>query len=81
MSFRLDLLNILWQVYLPAIEGHIPHEMVQTMQALLEFCYIARRNVFDTESLKQMDNALSRFCHYRKIFETSGIVSGIISIP
>jgi hypothetical protein len=56
--------------------------MVKTFRALLEFCYIARRNILDTESLKQMENALTRFHSHRKIFQTCGVVSKPgISIP
>ena len=59
------------QVYLPAIQGHVPVEMVQTMRAFLEFCYIARRDVHDTNSLAALDDALQRFHHYREIFRTN----------
>ncbi|KAF8489738.1 hypothetical protein JB92DRAFT_3085234 [Gautieria morchelliformis] len=31
----------LMKVYLPAIEGHVPDEMVKAMHAFLDFCYIA----------------------------------------
>jgi hypothetical protein len=54
--------------------------MVKAMRALLEFCYIARRNVIDTQSLEQMKDALSRFHFHRDIFQRCGIVSGF-SIP
>ena len=56
------------QVYLPAIDGHVPERMVQTMCAFLEFCYIARRDIHDTHSLSALDNALQRFHQYREIF-------------
>src|SRR4030088_1049434 len=45
--------------------------MVQTMRAFLEFCYIARRDVHDTNSLVALDDALQRFHHYREIFCTN----------
>ena len=71
------LLMLMWricvQVYLPAIEGHVPDDMVQAMCAFLEFCYIARHNVYDTNSLTTLDNALQRFHHYHEIFQTSGV--------
>ena len=69
------------QVYLPAIEGHVPDQMVQAMRALLEFGYIARRNVHDTHSLKQMDDALERFHHHREIFRTSGVRPRGFNLP
>lgn len=47
--------------------------MVQAMRALLEFAYIARRNVHDTRSLEELDDALRRFHLYREIFRTTGV--------
>ena len=35
------LLN-LQQVYLPAIEGHVPADVVRTFRAFLEYCYLVR---------------------------------------
>ena len=61
------------QVYLPAIEGHVPDDMVQAVRAFLEFCYIARRNVHDTNSPTALDDALQQFHHHCKIFQMCGI--------
>ena len=61
------------KVYLPAIEGHVPVDMVRAIRAFLDFCYIARRDVHDTTSLQQLQDALDRFHHYRTIFETLGV--------
>lgn len=61
------------QVFLPAIVGHVPREMVLALRAFLEFCYIVRRDVIDTKSLAALDDALERFHRYRTIFETSGV--------
>ena len=69
------------QVYLPAIEGHVPDGMVQTVRAFLEFCYIARRDIHDTHSLAALDDALQRFHHHREIFRTSGVRSGGFNLP
>ena len=43
------------------------------MRAFLEFCYIARRDIHDTNSLAALDDALRRFHQHREIFRTSGI--------
>lgn len=43
--------------------------MVQCIRAFLEFCYIARRDVIDTKSLEQLQDALARFYQLRTIFE------------
>ena len=47
--------------------------MVKALCAFLEFCYFARRNIHDTRSLDEMDNALGRYHHYREIFLTTGV--------
>jgi hypothetical protein len=47
--------------------------MVRTLRAFLEFCYLARRDVIDTTTINLLDDALTRFHHYRTIFEESGV--------
>lgn len=61
------------QVYLPAIEGHVPREMLRALRAFLEFCYLARRDIIDTATLESMNDALARFHRYRTIFEDCGV--------
>lgn len=55
--------------------------MVQTLRALLEFCYIARRDVLDTESLTEMTDALERFHKHRVIFEECGVRVDGFALP
>ena len=50
--------------------------MVKALRAFLEFRYIAWRNVHDTQSLEELDEALQRYHHYRKIFITTGVRTG-----
>ncbi|KAG1889251.1 hypothetical protein F4604DRAFT_1915119 [Suillus subluteus] len=57
------------KVFLPAIEGHVPADMVCTFHALLEFCYLAWHDVVTKDTLKQIQDALHRFHRYRKIFD------------
>ncbi|KAG1793243.1 uncharacterized protein HD556DRAFT_1443669 [Suillus plorans] len=64
----------LMKVYIPAIKGHVPTEMVQALRALLDFIYIAHRNIISSNSLDAMDDALKRFHRYREIFQTSGLI-------
>ncbi|KAF8802624.1 hypothetical protein BYT27DRAFT_7215275 [Phlegmacium glaucopus] len=71
----------LMKVYLPAIEGHVPDEMVQAMRSFLEFCYIARRDVHNTHSLKALDDTLQRFHLHREIFWTSGVHANGFNLP
>ncbi|KAG2116424.1 uncharacterized protein F5147DRAFT_743077 [Suillus discolor] len=51
----------LMKVFIPAIEGHVPQDMVRAFRA--EAC------------LDQLKDALARFHHYHQIFETTGTVS------
>src|ERR1700692_509835 len=54
---------------------------MHTMRAFLEFCYIARRNIIDTKSLKELEDALSRFHQYRTIFEDCGVRTEGFNLP
>jgi hypothetical protein len=47
--------------------------MVQTMRTFLEFCYIVRRDIHDTNSLEALDDAFQQFHHHREVFRTSGV--------
>ncbi|KAH7928302.1 hypothetical protein BV22DRAFT_1103185 [Leucogyrophana mollusca] len=64
----------LMKVYLPAIEGHVPSEVVRTFRAFLEFCYLVRRNIITEETLNQIQDALDRFHCYREVFRHVGVV-------
>jgi hypothetical protein len=61
------------QVYLAAIVGHVPSDMVKCVSAFLDFCYIARHNAISTEDLDSLQDALTRFHHYRDIFIRTGV--------
>lgn len=63
----------LMKVYLPAIEGHVPPDVVRCFRAFLEFCYIARANVITEQTLASLDDALQRFYRYRVVFQTTGV--------
>ncbi|KAG2109010.1 uncharacterized protein F5147DRAFT_576357, partial [Suillus discolor] len=68
------------KVYLPAIEGYVPVDVVRSFRALLEFCYLVRRNVINEKSLSEIEDALTRFHTYREIFKTTGVVT-TFSLP
>ncbi|KAI6096588.1 hypothetical protein F5141DRAFT_1220658 [Pisolithus sp. B1] len=70
----------LMKVYLPAIEGHVPVEIVRTFRALLEFTYLVRRNVITEETLVTIEDAINRFHKHREIFRESGTVQ-TFSLP
>ncbi|KAH9941016.1 hypothetical protein B0H21DRAFT_870312 [Amylocystis lapponica] len=71
----------LMKVYLPALEGHVPDNMVRCFAAYLDFCYLARRSAHDTQTLVAMQEALDRFHRYRVIFEEEGIRADGFSLP
>jgi hypothetical protein len=61
------------KVWLPAIKGLVPDDMVRCCRAFLEFSYIARKDQIDESDLDQLDDALLRFHKYRNIFITEGV--------
>ncbi|KAG1886992.1 hypothetical protein F4604DRAFT_1889809 [Suillus subluteus] len=66
--------KVLMKVYLPAIKGYVPTDVVRAFRALLEFCYLIRRNVITEKSLLEIQDALTRFHTYREVFRTTGVV-------
>lgn len=61
------------KVYISCIEGHVPDDMVHAVQAFVDFTYIARRDVHTETSLRELDAALHRFNHFRKIYLTTAV--------
>jgi len=56
-------------------------EMMRAIRAFLEFCYIARRNVIDTKSLKELEDALSHFHQHHTIFEECSMHTKGFNLP
>ena len=56
-----------------AIEGFVPRDIVRCFSAFLDFCYIARMSVFTEDKLDALDNALTRFHKYRRVFQELGV--------
>ena len=54
------MLTKLHYIYLPALEGHLSSEVLHTLHALLEFCYIAQKNCLTQTDLDQLKDVLSR---------------------
>ncbi|OAX31653.1 hypothetical protein K503DRAFT_727701 [Rhizopogon vinicolor AM-OR11-026] len=63
----------LMKVYISAIEGHVPIEVVRTFRAFLEFCYTARHDIITDDTIGDLEDALRRFHKYREIFITTGV--------
>jgi len=70
------------QVYLAAIAGHVPSEMVKCLATFLDFCYIVRRNAITGDDLIELKHILKRFHAHREIFVgTAGVTGTRISLP
>ena len=66
------------QVYLSAIEGHVPEEMVLAMEAFIDFCYITKQDPHSIETLKA---ALECFHWHWDIFEECSIQIKGFNLP
>ena len=58
------------KVYIAAIEGYVPAEIICTFRAFLEFCYLVRRHIISEKALAEIEDALKRFHTWREIFRT-----------
>ncbi|KAG1843999.1 hypothetical protein C8R48DRAFT_750910 [Suillus tomentosus] len=63
----------LMKVYLPAIKGHVPQDIIRAFSAFLDFCYIIRHEALTEDDLVQLEDALHRFHQYREVFRTTGV--------
>ncbi|KAG2154319.1 uncharacterized protein EDB93DRAFT_1239624 [Suillus bovinus] len=70
----------LMKVYLAAIEGHVPQDMVCTFGAFLDFCYIVQCKALTETDLVQIQDALDHFHKYQEIFKATGTVT-TFSLP
>ncbi|KAJ6548422.1 hypothetical protein B0H19DRAFT_1211517 [Mycena capillaripes] len=70
----------LMKVYLAAIAGHVPSEMVKCVAAFMDFCYLVRQNSITTDALDDIQEALDRFHAHRDIFIQTGVRISI-SLP
>ncbi|RPD69767.1 hypothetical protein L226DRAFT_548054 [Lentinus tigrinus ALCF2SS1-7] len=71
----------LMKVYLPAIDGLLPSDVVLTIRYFVEFCYLARREVHNDKTTAMMAASLANFRQYRDIFRTSGVRPDRFSLP
>ncbi|KAL0957220.1 hypothetical protein HGRIS_001034 [Hohenbuehelia grisea] len=71
----------LMKVYLPALRGYVPPEIIKTFNAFLDFCYLVRRTSFTPQILNQLDEVLASFHHYREAFRTTGVRPKGFSLP
>ncbi|RDX47386.1 hypothetical protein OH76DRAFT_1354246 [Lentinus brumalis] len=71
----------LMKVYLPAIDGLLPSDIVLTIRYFTEFCYLARREIHDNNTTAMMQGCLVKFREYREIFRTSGVRPSGFNLP
>ncbi|KAJ6632009.1 hypothetical protein B0H10DRAFT_2159558 [Mycena sp. CBHHK59/15] len=71
----------LMKVYLPAIEGYVPPQMLWAFSTFLDFCYLVRRNVINETTLLDIDASLARYHQERVIFTESGVCPNGFCLP
>ena len=57
------------QVYLPAIVGHVPPQMVCAISSFMEFCYLVCCNIINKDNILSIDNAVAKFHVEHTIFD------------
>lgn len=67
-------------MYLAAINGHVPPKMVQCLTALMELCFLFRRNAITTANIEQIRYELQRLHQLREVFIEAGVRADI-SLP
>jgi hypothetical protein len=67
-------------VYIAAIAGYVPPEMVQCMSAFMDACYIFRRNSINSTALKTAEELVGKFHELRAVFIAEGVRESI-SLP
>ena len=55
--------------------------MVQAVAALIDFCYLVRRNVIDEDTLDKIETTLGQFHEHREIFRDLGVTPDGFSLP
>jgi hypothetical protein len=69
------------QVYLSAIEGYVPLEIIRCFRAFLDFRYIARQNVHTSQTVQSLQRVLADFIRYREIFRAKGVRPDGFGLP
>ncbi|KAJ3563932.1 hypothetical protein NP233_g8618 [Leucocoprinus birnbaumii] len=69
------------KVYVPTLEGYVLQEIIRTLIAFLDFCYVVCKGSITTSDLIQLQDALDQFCSNKMIFMTSGIRTEVLVTP
>lgn len=68
-------------MYIPAIIGYVPDEIIWCLTAFLDSCYIARRQDIDSNALEAFDLAVDKFRQLREVFRIPGVRPTGFSLP
>ncbi|KAF8811058.1 hypothetical protein BYT27DRAFT_7278824 [Phlegmacium glaucopus] len=71
----------LMKVYISAIAGHVPSEMVQAISSFLDVCYLVRRADITETTLRQFNAALEKFYAHQEVFRNVGVRPTGFSLP
>ncbi|KZP25615.1 hypothetical protein FIBSPDRAFT_733491 [Athelia psychrophila] len=71
----------LMKVYITALVGYMPSEIIKCFSSFMDACYIARRADFDVATLDAFNVAVAKFHHHREIFRTSGVRPTGFNLP
>jgi hypothetical protein len=64
---------IKFQIYLPALEGHVLLRIIQALRHLIEFSYAVHQNTYTTATLKDLGRILEDFHNSHDIFIETGV--------
>ncbi|EED77334.1 predicted protein, partial [Postia placenta Mad-698-R] len=68
-------------IYLPAISGLVPPQIVRATSSLLEFTYLVRRSVHTEMTISNITSALQTYHREREIFRDAGVRPNGYSTP
>jgi hypothetical protein len=68
-------------VYLNAILGHVPTEMVQSIASFLDACYLIRRADINKDDIAELLSAIARFHEHQETFRVHGVRPKGFSLP
>ncbi|KDQ31981.1 hypothetical protein PLEOSDRAFT_1091908 [Pleurotus ostreatus PC15] len=71
----------LMKVYLPALVGFVPSEIIKTFRNFLDFCYLVQRPVFTPQTLEHVNQALAAFHQSREVFHDLEVRPDGFSLP
>ena len=69
------------KVYLPAIIGYVPDDIVKCLRMFLEACYITRRQDIDINALDHLDDVLEQFKELREVFRVPNVREKGFALP